>query len=62
MDCLFLEHARGFIILNDYYKAMEEKQSFLQDSVEPISPDVDPEGNGKEMFLSLLITISTIHV
>lgn len=22
MDCLFLEHARGFIILNDYYKAM----------------------------------------
>ncbi len=62
MDCLFLEHARGFIILNDYYKAMEEKQSFLQDSVEHISPDVDPEGNGKEMFLILLSTISTIHV
>jgi len=41
---------------------MEEKQSFLQDSVEHISPDVDPEGNGKEMFLILLSTISTIHV
>lgn len=47
VDCLFLEHVLGFIILNDYYKAMKEKQSFLQDSVEHISPDVDPEGNGK---------------
>ena len=41
---------------------MEEKQSFLQDSVEHISPDEDPEGDGTEMFVTLLSTISTINI